>query len=61
MHKLELSARSYTRILKVSQTIAGLAGSKIIELNHVTVAIHFRSLDKPLIVPHIKKVHLNAV
>ncbi len=45
--RLQLSARSYNRILKVGRTIADLKGSKIIELPHVAEAIHFRGLDKP--------------
>ena len=54
--RLQLSVRSYTRILKVARTIADLASGNIIELNHVAEAIHFRSLDKPLIIPYTKKI-----
>ena len=46
VHKLGLSARAYTRVLRIARTIADLDGTERLAVSHLAEAINYRFLDR---------------
>jgi magnesium chelatase family protein len=45
VEKLDLSARSYFKVLKIARTIADLEGEEAIAQHHIQEALQYRTLD----------------
>jgi magnesium chelatase family protein len=48
MDRLQMSARAYDRILRVARTLADLQAVEAIALNHISEALAYRALDRPV-------------
>ncbi len=46
VESLGLSARAYTRVLRISRTIADLQGAETIKVDHLAEAINYRTMDR---------------
>ena len=46
--KLDFSARAYDKVLRVARTIADLENEATIDVQHISRAVQFRSLDRKL-------------
>ncbi len=52
--RLQLSARGFVRVLRVARTIADIAGSKGVELEHLSEALSYRGLERLKVIKGIR-------